>query len=203
MSTLSVKLADRHSELTRSLIVGAAVDLLTEAPIDTLSAKAIAERAGMSERTIFRHFNVREHLLDAVATEIIDRLELPSDPATIQELIDYPAVLYRRFERHSALTRAALHSELYERVRKLVHQRRGTAVARLIDAAAPDQARASRRRVAANVEYHLVASAWHYFRFHLGFSPSEAIECARTAVRDSLRGLGIDFAGRSERPPEE
>jgi AcrR family transcriptional regulator len=194
MSIRESSLAQRQSEFTRRTIVGTAVDLLTEAPLSELSARAIAARAGMSERTVFRYFNTREILLNEIAEEILARLEVPDLPQDVGGLIDYPARLFGQFEQHQALTRAILNSQLYDRVRKLVRERRGSAIAGIIDACAPQVAASIRRRATANLEYHLTASAWHYFRFHFDFSPRETIACTRMAIADTLRGLGVGVA---------
>jgi len=194
MSSTDISLAERQSEFTRRAIVGSAVDLLAEAPLSELSARAIAARAGMSERTVFRHFNTRDVLHDEIATEILGRLEVPALPQDASELVDYPAKLFGQFEQHRALTRAILNSELYDRVRKLVRERRGSAIAAIVDACAPDATPPIRRRATANLEYHLTASAWHYFRFHFDLSLSETVECTRMAIKDTLRGLGAIVA---------
>jgi AcrR family transcriptional regulator len=184
-------LVERHNELTRQLIVTTAVELLTEAPFADLSAQTIADRAGISRRTVFRQFEGRESLLQAIAREVVERLDLPPEPNTAEELLEYPAALFRQFERHSELTGAALNSELYEHVRGITRKRRGESIDQLIEAIAADRPLDERRRAAANIQYHLVATAWHYYRFHFGLPLSETIDCARTAIRDILAGLGV------------
>lgn len=54
---------------SRVAIVDATIGLLLEGGIDDLSVDAIAERAGVSKATIYRHWETRQHLImDALAT---------------------------------------------------------------------------------------------------------------------------------------
>ena len=71
---------------------------------------------------------------------------------------------------------------------------RRQAIADLIGRLAPDRPEEDRRIAAANIHYHLVASTWHYYRVHFGFTPEEAVRAARTVVVQSLQGLGVATA---------
>jgi AcrR family transcriptional regulator len=54
---------------SRVAIIDATIGLLLEGGIDDLSVDAIAERAGVSKATIYRHWETRQHLImDALAT---------------------------------------------------------------------------------------------------------------------------------------
>lgn len=58
-------LRGRHAELTRTLILEALAGLLAEGVTD-FSVQDVADRAGLSHRTVYRHFATREALLDAL-----------------------------------------------------------------------------------------------------------------------------------------
>lgn len=189
MSTPS--LASRHADLTQQAILDAAVALLEIAPFGELTVRAVAARAGMSERTVFRYFANREELLDALASEYTRRVGLPPYPTTIEGLLDYPGAMYARFEATQALTRATLHSELSHRIRGAHSARRVEAIRALLDRHAPKASAHERRIAAANIRYYLAATTWHYFRFYLDFSAEDTVQCACTAIAQSLVGLGI------------
>jgi AcrR family transcriptional regulator len=191
MSRPGSSLASKHADLTQAVILDAAVDLLTTGSVTELSVRAVARRAEISERTVFRYFASRDDLLDAVAMEMARRLEAPPHPTTVDQLIAYPKVMFARFEATAALTRAALHSELYHRIRSRDALDRGAAIRALIDRAAPRRSAGERRLAVANIHYHVVASTWWYYRFNFGFSLEDATECARMAIVQALDGLGI------------
>jgi AcrR family transcriptional regulator len=188
MSTV-ISLARQRSDLTTRLILASALRLLEDWTVGELTVRAVARQAGMSERTVFRYFADRDEFLDAVADEVRDRLELPPVPASIEAMIDAPDGLYRAFERKERLTKAALHSELFPRMRETQAKARWAAVRKLVDGYAPRRPDRERRIAAANIRYFLAATAWHYYRFYFRFSLEDSIDCARTAIRQSLQGL--------------
>jgi AcrR family transcriptional regulator len=194
MSTSRSALVARQTDLTQRLILEAALEVAAEAPGEPLSVRATAKRAGMSERTVFRYFATREDLVTAAAAAFERRLNLPEPPTSLEELLAYPEALYGCFEDQAAFIRAALPSELSQRLRGKAAVVRRQAIAGLIERLAPGRPDAERRIAAANIHYHLVASTWHYYRVHFNFSPEEAVQAARTVIVQSLGGLGIDTA---------
>ncbi|HEU4589710.1 MAG TPA: helix-turn-helix domain-containing protein [Steroidobacteraceae bacterium] len=185
----TVSLAERLADHTEQLILDAAVRLLESTAVAELTIRAVAQRAHISERTVFRYFATREAFLDAVAAEVSRRFELPPSPDSIAGLVDFPDALYRRFEANSALTRAALHSELFDRMLNAPARQRWLAIGKLIDAHAPRRSERERRFAAANIRHFLSATTWHYYRFYFGFSLDDTIECAKTAIRQAVAGL--------------
>jgi AcrR family transcriptional regulator len=190
MSTARVlRLADRHNDLTRQLILDAAVGMLERATVGELTVRGVAKQANISERTVFRYFATRGEFLDAVADAVRARLALPPPPRTKEELLEAPRALYARFEAQANLTKAALHSELFHRMRETQARSRWKAVQDLVDALAPRGNERQRRIAAANIRYYLAATSWHYFRFYFGFSLADTIACAEAAIRQSLAAL--------------
>lgn len=179
----NLSLVERHTDATQKLILASAIELLEQSSVSQLTVRATAKQAGMSERTIFRYYASRDEFLDAVAVEVIRLLQTPPIPQTIEELLDYPKVLYSRFEEKVALTRAALHTEMFKRLRDSIANERWQAVRTLIDTHAPHRSDPERKIAAANVRYYLAATTWHYYRFYFGFTTEETINSAQSAVR--------------------
>lgn len=179
----------RHAELTRGLILDSAIALLTDNAGEEISMRSVAQRAEMSERTVFRYFAARDDMLDAVAEEMNRRLAPPPLPEALEDMPDYPAAIFARFEATAALTRAALRTEVYERIRSGDLVRRGTRIAELVEAAAPGADAQLRRLIAANIHYHVIASTWHYYRFRFGFSAQDTVAAARLAIGTAIAGL--------------
>lgn len=175
-------LKDRQYALTRRALLDAAVEQLQDGTWAELTIRAVARRAGVAERTAFRHFSSREEFLDALAMEVSLRLELPALPASAQDLPDVPRGLYRAYEAHAALTRAALHSELFDRIRETTAQARWEAVKTLVDAFAPDRSERDRALAAANIRLQLSATSWNYYRSYFGFSLADSIAGAEQAI---------------------
>lgn len=181
-------LNERRNELTRRLILDSAVRTVESESVGALTMRAVAERAEMSERTLFRHFATREEFLDAVAHEVSLRLRYPALPASAAELPKAAGPLYRAYEANTNLTKAALHSELFDRIRTSVAQARWDTVKRLIDEDSPQWSERDRKIVAANIRYYLSATTWHYYRFYFGFSLKDTIASAEVAIGRALAG---------------
>lgn len=195
MSTTTPSLRSRHAELTRTLILDSAIAVLTDDESTELSVRSAANRAGISERTVFRYFANRDDLLDAVAAEMNQRLAAPAVPVRLEEFDAYPAAIFARFEENSALTRAALRSEVYERIRSGDLVRRGSIIRATVDEAAPGVAPETRRLIAHNIHYHVVASTWHYFRYRFGLSAEDTVAAAQLAIANAISGLKAAAAG--------
>lgn len=58
-----VRLADRKRELTRRALIDAALELFAQRGYDGTSVADIAERAGASEATFFRHFGSKDEVV--------------------------------------------------------------------------------------------------------------------------------------------
>ena len=185
----AASLSDRQTDLTRQLIVDAALDLLERVPIPELTNRLIAQQAHMSERTVYRHFGTREHLLDTLATGIGQRLDLPPVPDSIDGLVRYPYALYPRYEAQAALTRAALHPEVFHRIRDTLARKRWESIRILFATHAPQADPHARERAAANVRFFLAATAWNYYRSYFGMDLEEAMEAVSDAIGHIVQGL--------------
>jgi len=185
MPTLASRLADH----TEHLILDAALALLQRGDTPTLTVRAVAGAADLSERTVFRYFATRDDLLEAVAAEVGRRLDTPQVPATIDELPAYPRALFTRFEAAAPLTLAALHSEIFPRMRSAAAQQRWHDVRALLDAHAPARPARERELAAANIRFFLAATTWHYYRFVFGFDLEDTIAAAELAIGQALAAL--------------
>jgi AcrR family transcriptional regulator len=182
-------LTERHAETTRNLILGAAIELLERSGVRELTARAVATHARISERTIFRHHASRETLLDAVAAEAARRIAAPAPPARLSELPGYARLLYASYEKQAALVAAALHTELFDRIREGTGRERWQAVSALVDEQASRRLPRERKLATAAIRFQLTATAWHYHRAYFGFTADEASDAAERAVRLAVDDL--------------
>jgi tetracycline repressor-like protein len=186
------KLSELRFDVTQRLILDAALEVLEHSSVGELTVRAAAAQAGISERTIFRYFATRDEFLDAVAAALHRMLDLPPHPTSMSELLAMPGVLYRGFEAKTRLVKAALHSELFERIVDTEARRRWMAIRKIIDQWAPRAPERRRKIAAANIRYFLGASTWHYYRFMFRFSLEESIDCAESAIREALEQISAE-----------
>jgi AcrR family transcriptional regulator len=192
MSTTNVlTLADRRNEVTRRLILDTAVDLLEGDGMSSLTMRAVAKRANMSERTVFRYFATRDEFLDAITIATRERMALPPAPRSMDDLRSLPRRLYGAFEAQQRLVIAGLHSEISDRIREVAARTRWAAVRELLDEHAPKRSPHDRKIATATVCQYLGATCWHFHRFKLKLSPEETVECAELAVGRAIESLTV------------
>ncbi len=103
----SPSLRERRRRETAELILDAVLDLMAEAGLDGLTMEAVAERVGVSLRTVYRYFPDRASLL----TDALDRHDqsVPYEPPTRPDQIGavYGEV-FSRFDDVPAIVQAVL-----------------------------------------------------------------------------------------------
>jgi AcrR family transcriptional regulator len=183
-------LNERLLQATRELIVVAAVDELEARGLMALTNAGIADRAGVSERTVYRHFTTREQLMAALAPEVARRLQVPSVPDSPAELPAFVGALFQTFEAQPRLTREALLPELFVHLRDGQAGDRWRALRRLLDQHWPRLPADRRELAAANLRFLLTASSWHYHRTQLGLDADRTIATVAHAIACILEALG-------------
>lgn len=112
----------RDGEATRQKLLRAALDLYTTVGYRGTTTPAIAERAGVAEGTIYRHFTSKEHLLNEVyrgaqkwATGVVREIEEQEKGARASERLQRVA---RRFLEAADRDPAALRMLLFPAIEK-------------------------------------------------------------------------------------
>lgn len=83
---------------TRELILEALTDLVLESGPDEVSIRALAERAGVSERTVYRYFPDREALHEGLADHLNERSETRRLELALRDLDELVAVSPTMFD---------------------------------------------------------------------------------------------------------
>ncbi|CAL76284.1 putative transcriptional regulatory protein, TetR family [Bradyrhizobium sp. ORS 278] len=183
-------LRDEYAAMTRQRIIAAFVETLEDEAGDDTSMAAVARRAGIAERTIYRHFKGRAELMDA-AGEWIEHNVFGYVPFSRPD--ELPAVfreLCQRYDRRPQLARAlaltrAGRSLRAQFRRRLVQQHR-KAMAPLVRHLPAKQA----RQAEALAAYLNNTQAWNTLREDFGLSSGEiadAIEWATTTLLKDVR----------------
>jgi AcrR family transcriptional regulator len=183
-------LRDEYAAQTRQRIVGAFVESLADEAADDVSMAAIAKRANVAERTIYRHFKTRAELLTE-AGEWIEANVFGYVPFTSPD--ELPGIfrkLCRSFDRHPHLARAIALTRAGRTMRagfrrRLIDQHR-EAMAPLTRHLKPKEV----RQAQALATYLNNVLAWSALREDFGMSGAEiadAIEWALTTLLKDVR----------------
>jgi AcrR family transcriptional regulator len=188
---------------SRERIVAAGAVLVREFTTwdwDGLTFRAVAERAGLSERTVYRHFPTERHLHDAVMARLEDEAGITYEDV---ELGNLTAVTARFFE---SLHRFAVEETVHTPAGHAfvgADERRRTALLRAVGAAAPDLTE-DQQRIAAGLldvlwsptSYERLARAWKLD----DQSAFGAVEWLMVKVVSAIRSGEIADADHSAKP---
>ena len=186
----SSDLRDEYAALTRQRIVAAFVESLEDEAADDVPMAAIAKRAKVAERTIYRHFKTRAELL-AAAGEWIENNVFGYVPfSSPDELPGIFRKLCRSFDRHPHLARAIALTRVGRAMRVGFRQRliahHHAAMAPLTRHLKPKEA----RQAEALAAYLNNVLAWSALREDFGMSSAEiadAIDWALTTLLKDVR----------------
>lgn len=163
-------------------ILDAAIDEMREGKLDALTIAKVAERAKVTERTVYRHFLTREDLLKAVWPRMQARVGSSGFPQTADDLIATPLRLFPRFDEDEGLIRASISSETGREMRLSSNPQRQAAMFACVADALPEMDGVAQRRRAAIVQLIDSAYAWSALRDFWGMDGVEAGRAASEAI---------------------
>lgn len=181
-------LRERQHEQTRELILNALVDQLAETGAFEYSVFEIARRAGVSVRTVYRHFPDRDALLDALGRQVNERIGLHHDIAPAS-LPDLARELFRRFDEHPQLIKAQRVGGMGSAVRERARKERVALMKKSVDEVAPGLPESVRTARAALMSCIFSAEVWLRFRDEFGLDGAvagETVAWALETLRDAI-----------------
>lgn len=191
-------LRDRQKADTRALILQTVERLLKDRGLEQLSLASVAREAGITERTVYRHFQTREQLLEATWAMVNDSIGMRAFPGTAEELVALPLVVFPAFEERAEVIRAMLASPQGRELRLRVNERRQTAIRAAVRDAKPELREPAFTRLCAAVQLLYSAAGWATMSDYWGLSGAEAGRAASDAIAVLLDVPAPDFPrGRS------
>ncbi|GAA0241877.1 helix-turn-helix domain-containing protein [Cryptosporangium japonicum] len=175
---------------TATAILASAAVLLRERTFDDISYRALADEVGISERTIYRQYPTRAHLLAALSNWI-EQTYFPLPPfVTVPEFCSAVHERFRAFDASPAYAyvgaRASAISPTLDAAGPAYLTR---AIEALLDVAAPTLNRRDRRRVAASLRYFSSAMFWARLRTGFDLDAAEICDAFDRAVGTVLGRL--------------
>jgi AcrR family transcriptional regulator len=159
----------RQAAETRARIIAAGSELVHEFAVwnwDALTFRAVAERAGVGERTVYRYFPTERHLHDAVMTRLEEEAGVNYEELDLDNIAQITARVFS--SRRSFAARDTVEVST-DPTFVAVDQRRRDALLRTVTAATPTWSDAERRTIAALLDvvwnmpaYERLVDAWEF-----------------------------------------
>jgi AcrR family transcriptional regulator len=184
-------LRERQSEQTRAAILEAITAELAEGGLHELNIPAIARRAGVAVRTVYRYFPTRDALLDAVDRWWDDTIAPGEPPASADEM---PAIVERAFKEFDANETAMLAqwaTALGRDVRARGRRRRISAYGDVLSEVTSNLPRAEARAAHAVISYLLSSLTWKTMREEFNMTGAESGNAVAWAIRTLIEDLKI------------
>ncbi|WP_428310105.1 TetR/AcrR family transcriptional regulator [Hydrocarboniphaga sp.] len=188
-------LRQQQASETRDRILGAGADLVRGFPSwdwRGLTFRAVGERAGVSERTVHRHFSTERKLRDAVVQRLTEESGVTLDHL---ELDEFSALVTRMFSYLSSF--AVTPTAVVDPSFAAIDQHRRNSLLEAVVRATPDWSRSQREMVAAVLDmlwnvppYERLVTAWHLEPERATRTVTWVIDLIREAIREGKRPQG-------------
>jgi AcrR family transcriptional regulator len=181
-SHIATSVRGEYKEQTRTRILDAAIAGIEEGGESPLTIASVADRAGVTERTVYRHFETRESLLKATWGRVQQRVALQRFPATAEAMVESPLRLFPRFEEAQGLVRASLQSAAGRELRMSSNLERQEATVAAVRDAFPEADEEWIRRRASIAQLICSAYSWDVLHRYWGLGGYEAGKAASDAL---------------------
>lgn len=130
-------LREEQARQTRQRILEAVADMLAGSDGDGFSMARVAEAAGVSEPTLYRHFANRETLMAAVSVWLHERMRPPRVPESFSDAAASVLSLFEYFGEHADIVRASVVAGPHREIREHARQAREARIRALVEQHAP------------------------------------------------------------------
>jgi AcrR family transcriptional regulator len=195
---MSEKKRDYHSPLrarrredTRRLILESVAALITEGRIHTFTMQDVAERAGISYASVYRHFDNREALLEAIYDWVSEVAgpKMPPSPRALEEIPGWIEASIHVFEEHAEAGQAVVMVMAALNIDPASRRERDRAIEDLVQRDAPRLSTEEARRAAAVVRLLAGAQSWATLRRRFGLEAGDAAAALSWALGALIRDL--------------
>lgn len=189
-------LRDEQAQQTRERILDGVLATLARG-VAELSVPAVASEAGVSVATVYRHFESKRGLLEALPAHVQQRSGLlpETPPADLDEVARAVRSVYRRYRELDPTLRAALASDIGGALRRETIPVRLAIFRDAIRASAPDLDGATVERLARLLLLLFSSAMIRAFDDYLGRTGNAAADDVAWAVRTLVGGARAAGAG--------
>jgi AcrR family transcriptional regulator len=181
---------------TRRRIRDALVKVVLEDGVHAFSMENVAKKAGVALRTVYRHYETREQMLEELSTSFESIVAKDGEidvPATVDDFVAVIAPVYRAFAKQREALSASILASFALRYATKGKKERLKLSSEIIAKSFPNLDASEREEAAAILISLSSGLTW----FHLTSERGLSTERASSAVTWSLRTLFADLARRN------
>jgi len=188
----------RQRVRTRNAILDALADVIAESGGLEFSIQQVADRAGVTHRTVYNHFPTREALRDGLAERVEELLAATGRPRPdagtplLASLAPMVGDTYALFESCAPAVRASVILTLASRGPARIAKQRTDTFRKIVRHGLPANAPVPAAEATAAVRMFLSSIGWHVLTEHLGLSPAKAAATAKWATQVLLDAASRD-----------
>lgn len=194
----SIQQTTPSTQDTTARIISALVDVISTDGITEFSVQAVADRANVSHRTVYRHFPSREALLEGITDFLEDPMRaegLPGVPEDLDDCVDTIESVFKFFEANAPMIEAMVVVRLAMGVEPSRSQERTEGFVDIVRKGAPDLSAEDVHSYAMSLRAIASSQHWYVLTRRLGLSTEQA---SRVAA-DTLRALIGEIRRRNAR----
>jgi len=184
-------------EFTKEVILRGLADVILEEGVHAFSVQAVADRAGVSHRTVYRHFNTREELLEGLSLWLDKRLGhlgFPSEPEDTAGILDALPRIFAVLDKEDRMARAMARVGLTTDIETARRSERTKVFHERIREIAPDLDETEFEDAFAVIRSLASAQQWFILREQFGLCGDRS----GPAVTHAVKVLMDDLAARND-----
>jgi AcrR family transcriptional regulator len=174
-----------QKEQTREMILAAVGTILSTGSTDAVTFAEVARVAGITMRTIFRHFPTREELLSTFWKWQLEETggQTILGPASLESLLAKIKEFFESLDSEENLIRAVISSPEGRDIRKEANRIRLEKMLEFVKTIVPELSKRERHNMAAGIVSVSSILSWLFMRDNCGFDGKRAGEAAALTVQ--------------------
>jgi AcrR family transcriptional regulator len=175
----------QQKEQTRELILAAVAAILSKQATDAVTISEVAKVAGVTMRTVFRHFATREELLSAFWRWQLEQTggQTILGPKSVEGLLDRIREFFEGLDADENLIRAVISSPEGREIRKQANQVRLEKMLDFVKSIVPELPKRERHNMASGIISVSSVLSWLFMRDNCGYDGKRAGEAAAQTVQ--------------------
>lgn len=177
---------------TRSKIIAAVVRVVLDDGVHAFTVQNVANKAGVSHRTVYRHFQTAEELLDGLAELLKQKSAdgpVPSTPVRVEDVTDSVVPSFEGMSADADAMRAYVMTSIALRWQDAGRLHRTRAFDKLTAAAFPNLSPAEVREAGAIIRSVASSRSWYQLTVEAELDARAAARAADWAIRTLFEDL--------------